>query len=157
MHDALTDFDRARMRGSQEADFDTLVEARKVKLESDAGKLTRSVPIYLDGAAAGAVAPLFRSALERDGFTLVETAEAAAVRFELSAGALEKGGLKIGNTQVETARIDVDLRGTWTLKDEILGTLSVTGVGRGRSAEDKARETATEELLAEVRKLAEGS
>lgn len=160
IYDAITDFDRSRMNEDQKTDFAALGDARAVKSATMAGKLTRTVPIYL--SADGGNGPNdaltdLKNVLLQDGFTLVDTEEASAVHFRLDVGELRKSGLKTAGITVETARIDMRLTGTWTIDQDSLKTMRAEGIGRGRNAEEKAMADAVNKLFGDIAELADNS
>lgn len=156
--EAITAFDASRMTEDQRRDYEDLADSRDIKAATDVGVLTRSVPIYLIAAGEGdkdlALDALITN-LQRDGFNIVETEEASAVRFELSVGEFEMGGLTVGGTTVETARIDVLLTGAWVIGSDDLSPISAEGVGRGRNAKAKAVDEAIEQVSAAVKSMAD--
>ena len=68
-----------------------------------------------------------------------------------------EGGVRAGSVTVKTARISMTLTGDWTFAGDKLPVENVEGIGRGRSAKDKALGSAIDELVAEIVALADGT
>ena len=160
-HDAITDFDIGRMTDEQRRDLDGLRAAREVTVATEDRALTRSVPIYVRAGTQTAESDdalaALRAGLIASGFNLVDTEEASAVRYQLDLGSLEEGGVRAGSVTVKTARISMTLTGDWTFAGDKLPVENVEGIGRGRSAKDKALGSAIDELVAEIVALADGT
>lgn len=157
--DAVTEFDRSRMTEEQKKDLAALEDAREVTVTTAERALTRAVPIFVTAEGPGptqlALEEL-KKALRSDGFNLVDTREASAVHLMLDVGDLRERENTFGNTTVKTARIDIGLRGEWTIADDDLLTRTSEGVGRGRDAAEEALKTAIDDVTEAVRVAATG-
>lgn len=157
--EAVTDFDRSRMTEDQKNDFAALEDAREVTVTTAERALTKAVPIFITAEGPGptelALGELIK-ALRADGFNLVDTREASAVHLTLDVGELQERDNTFGNTTVKTARIDIGLRGEWTIADEDLLTQASEGVGRGRDATEEALQAAIDEVTEAVRDAVAG-
>ncbi|NOE36215.1 hypothetical protein GS627_20950 [Ruegeria sp. HKCCD7318] len=157
--DAVTVFDRSRMTDEQRKDYSDLEDAREVTITTAERALTRAVPLFVTAVGPGpnqAALDEFRKALRGDGFNLVDMREASAVHLMLNVGELEERDNIFGNTTVKTARIDIGLRGEWTIADEDLLTSNSEGVGRGRDAAEEALQKSIDELTDAIRNVVTG-
>lgn len=156
--EAITSFDAGRMTEDQRRDYEDLADSRDIKAATDVGVLTRSVPVYLvaeGGEDKDLALDALKTDLQRDGFNIVDTEEASAVRFELNVGEFEMGGLTVGSTKVETARLGVLLTGAWVIGSDDISPISAEGVGRGRNAKAKAIAEAIEQVFSAIKSMAD--
>ncbi len=157
-YDAITDFDISRMEDAQRRDLEGLKAAREVTVATSDGTVTFSVPIFVASSSqtqqTDVALESLKSRLISEGFNLVDAEQDSAIRLTLNVGDMETGGVRAGNVTVKTARIGMTLTGEWTFAGDKLPVQNVEGIGRGRSSQDKAINSAVDALVEAITDLA---